>query len=125
MRVRARSTVRVALRHAALVASLLAAGCRSDVTTPGIPGEPPYLRGVITEVGASWGYRLEGTPGPQFQESKAYFGVRGATILRRSGERADVSALVVGEEVSIWITGLVRESYPVQVDAVVVVVESG
>ncbi len=51
--------------------------------------------------------------------------MRGATILRRSGERADVSALVVGEEVSIWITGLVRESYPVQVDAVVVVVESG
>lgn len=124
MRARAWSAFLVALRYGAVVAGLMLVGCRVEVAAPGIPVEPAYLRGVITQVGGSAGYLLVGTPGPGYQESKAYFGARGATILRRSGERADVSALVVGEEVSIWITGLVRESYPVQVDAAVVVVES-
>ncbi len=45
MRVRARSSVLFALRHVIVVASLLAVGCRADATTPGIPGEAPYLRG--------------------------------------------------------------------------------
>ncbi|MCC6771185.1 MAG: hypothetical protein IT360_08215 [Gemmatimonadaceae bacterium] len=114
MRARVRSSVLFALRHVFVIASLLAVGCHADATTPGIPSEAPYARGVITGVGASWGYRLEGTPGPQFRESKAYFGVSGAAILRRSGERVDAAALAVGQEVSIWITGVVRESYPVQ-----------
>jgi len=82
--------------------------------------EAPYLLGVITEVGASWGYRLEETPGPQFRESKAYFGVSEAATLRRNWERVDAAALAVGQEVSNWIAGVVRESYPV---LVVVVVE--
>jgi hypothetical protein len=44
---------------------------------------------------------------------------------RRDGRtaRADVATLAVGTRVSVWFTGAVRESFPVQADAGTIVIE--
>ena len=118
----ASSVSRVA-RRAALLALLAVGGCHDYAPTAPAATDAPYIQGRITQVGHAWGYLVEGTPGPGHQEDRAYVDVRGASILRRDGAPADASALVVGQRVSVWITGIVRESYPVQVDATVVVLE--
>jgi hypothetical protein len=112
-----------AARCVGFLALLAAAGCHDY--TPSAPATTgaPYIRGRITQVGHAWGLLVEGTPGPGQREDKAYVSVGGAAILRRDGTPVDASALVVGRRVSVWITGIVRESYPVQVDATVVVLE--
>ena len=110
--------------RAGVLALLTLGGCRGPATAPAVPAEPAFLRGAITRAGDSWGYLVEGTPGPGHREDKAYFTVGGATILRRGGGRAGAADLAVGRVVSLWITGPVRESHPVQVDARVVVLEA-
>jgi hypothetical protein len=46
-----------------------------------------------------------------------------STVVRRDGRPASAAELTVGSAVSLWITGVVLESYPVQVEARVVVLE--
>jgi hypothetical protein len=116
-------SMRRAARSVGLLALLATAGCHDYAPTTPAPTAAPYIQGRITQVGHAWGVLVEGTPGPGHQEDKAYVDVRGASILRRDGAPVDASALVVGRRVSVWITGIVRESYPVQVDATVVVLE--
>ena len=108
-------------RSAGVLALLALAGC-SDLTAP---SEPAFLQGRITRLAdASRGYLVEGTPAPGRTESRAYFRVTGSTtLLHRAGERARVSDLVVGQTVSLWITGVILDSDPPQVTARVVVLE--
>ena len=116
----------LALRPAAcagILTLLTLGGCGGPATAPEVPGEPAFIRGSITRVGDGWGYLVEGTPAAWHREDRAYFTATGATILRRGGGRAGAAELAVGRAVSVWITGPVRESYPVQVDARVIVLE--
>lgn len=111
-------------RRAAVLAAALgaaAAGCVGPATAP---DEPPFIRGTITRVGPDRGFLVEGEPGPGHREDKAYVRAgAGAALLRRGGGRASAADLAVGRVVSVWITGVVLESYPVQVQARAVVLE--
>jgi hypothetical protein len=44
-------------------------------------------------------------------------------IRHANGSAATAADLVVGKKISLWITGIIMESYPVQVQATEIVVE--
>jgi hypothetical protein len=118
------SGLRRAVRGVGLLAVLTSPGCRESPVAPPVPREPAFLSGRITQVGQPWGYLVEGTPGTSYQVDKAYFTVGGtATLVRRDGRPASAAELSVGRTVSLWITGVILESYPVQVEARAVVLE--
>jgi hypothetical protein len=102
-------------------ALLLAGACGQNEL---LVRETPYIQGTITATDAR-SVRVE-TPGPRLpgREDKAvvFFGAS-PDIRWRDGRSASRADLVPGKVVSVWITGPVRESYPVQVDATVIVVE--
>lgn len=104
---------------------LLAAACiRSPVA---IPDEPPFIRGVVTDVRLADGHTVvlvEERPGIADSGAKAEATLgRDARVLRHDGSRAGRDALHAGQVIRLWHTGLVLDSYPVQVGARVVVLE--
>lgn len=123
------------MRRIAVVASVITvtmgsatlAGCQRDTTNPAaaaLINEPFFISGAITEAGQPWGFRIKGEPGTSYKINEAYFKVAPATEFRRAdGGAATVSDLTVGREISLWITGPIAESYPVQVTAKLVVVK--
>ena len=91
---------------------------------PAIPAGPAYIRGAIT-ANEGGQIRVEADPGAPAGSDKAMLRITEDTdILWRSGERADAGDLRLGTVVSAWVTGPVRESYPVQADAATLVIES-
>ena len=98
-----------------------------------IPKSPPSIRGVITSAALDGGSTLAGIRGSVRVESghpepgsydKAVVAWDGSTrIARRDGMPAAPDELAKGVTVSVWFTGPVRESYPVQAVAGVIVVE--
>ena len=69
---------------------------------------------------------IEERPGQPAGSAKAWVTVRMDTpVLTRSGSRSDLpwDALVPGARVRVWFDGPVRESYPLQAEARVVVLE--
>ena len=106
-----------------LPAILLVAACRDDGPLT-LARETPYIQGAITT--ADERSILVVAPGPRApgREDRAYVYLTTSPQIRwsdgRSAARAD---LVPGRVVSVWITGPVRESYPVQVDATVIVLD--
>lgn len=110
----------------ALLGTFALGGCKQETTVPAtaLTAEPFFIRGSVTRVGAAWGYLVEGVPGTSYTVDRAYFTVIPTTEFRRAdGGSASVADLVVGRKISLWITGIIRESYPVQVDAQVIVIE--
>ena len=97
------------------------AACGGNSAEPdaaALASQPYFLKGAITEVGQPMGYRVRGEPGANSQEKEAYFRIGTETELRNAdGSRATESDLVVGREITLWITGPIAESYPVQVRA--------
>jgi hypothetical protein len=86
--------------------------------------EPYFLRGTITEAGQAWGYRMYGEPGTSSRANEAYFRITPQTeLLRADGSPATAADLIVGRSVSLWITGPIAESHPVQVGAKRIVLE--
>lgn len=104
---------------AAAVAVIAACGGNSaEPSAAALANEAYFIKGAITELGQPMGYRIRGEPGTNYQEKEAYFRVGAETELRKAdGTRATVSDLVVGREITLWITGPIAESYPVQVRA--------
>ena len=107
-----------------LVVSALLTGvvaCQRTSAEPdaaALASEPFFLRGTITQAGQPWGYRIKGEPGTDYQVTEASFRVTAETSLRRAdGSQATTADLVVGREITLWITGPIAESYPVQVSA--------
>lgn len=122
---RLRGEVRCRLTHLLpLLAVLPASGC--GPSRAALPGSPPYLVGVITRVVPPHAILVEGRPGEGHREDRAEATVTPrTTLLWRDGRPASRSDLVRGRAVSLWITGPVLESYPVQVEASAVVLEPG
>ena len=110
-------TARVAV---ALAATALAAcqGTSAEPSAAALANEPFFITGTITEVGQPGGYRIRGEPGTSYRVNEAYFRVGDETVLRRAdGTPATVADLIVGREMTLWITGPIAESHPVQVRA--------
>jgi hypothetical protein len=104
-------------------ALLLAGACRDDAL---LTRETPYIAGAITSTDAR--SVLVEAPGPRMpgREDKAnVYLLPSSRVQWRDGRTASRADLVPGRAVSVWITGPVRESYPVQVDATVIVLEPG
>jgi len=98
-----------------------------------IPKTPASIRGVITSASLEGGTTLAGARGSVRVESahpepgsydKAVVAWDGETrIARRDGTPATADELAKGVAVSVWFTGPVRESYPVQAFARLIVVD--
>lgn len=90
----------------------------------GIPADAPSIRGMVTAREAPDRIRVEADPAVASGSDKAVVALAPATrIVHRDGRTGAVSDLGVGREVSVWFAGPVRESYPLQADAGIVVVE--
>lgn len=109
----------------ALLLSVAVAGCAA----PKPPDTAPSIRGVITSVtpGADgfWVILIEETTPEGFEFDKASLTITKDTeILKPAGNGYRVVTLeepMEGLFVDAWVTGPVRESYPIQADADVVV----
>jgi hypothetical protein len=105
----------------ALTGAAVIAGCQRTGAGPdaaALVTEPFFIRGALTETQQPWGYRLRGEPGTGYHEKEAYFRIGPETmLLRADGTAATAADLVVGRELTLWITGPIAESYPVQVQA--------
>jgi hypothetical protein len=107
------------------------AGCSAPATdSPGDPitanTAPPVTKASITgTVTAVEGTRIlvEERPEERGGSLKASVRIEEARILRRSGGPATARDIVVGQLVSVWFTGPVAESYPVQAKAGTIVIE--
>jgi len=105
----------------ALAFAVLAAGCAGP--TP--PSGEPSIRGPITSMTAGpdgFGTILVEETSPQgLAYDKASLAVtKGTRLLKRTGDEyvtVTFDDLAEGTLVEVWITGPVRESYPVQADA--------
>lgn len=119
-------------RHATMVAAfaVLATAAVLVGCGPRVPSDPPAMTGRIVLAtpsdtgGAGGGILVEGagTVG-----DKAALGVTDATTILIQAKDGLVSSatfadLTVGRRVSVWITGPVRESYPVQAEASTIVI---
>ena len=104
-----------------VLVSAAVGGCQRTSAEPEaaiLVNEPFFIRGALTETRHPWGYRLRGEPGTGYHETEAYFRIGPETkLLKADGTAADAADLVVGREVTLWITGPIAESYPVQVHA--------
>jgi hypothetical protein len=123
------------LRNSFLVigASLLFLDCRKS-TDPG----PAYIRGAITAVESVTEPSGQVAPFPrilveedptktilQTNSKKSLVTLYGATKLRdAAGKTISPDALKVGAIVSVWITGIVLDSYPDQVSATEIRIEN-
>jgi hypothetical protein len=98
-----------------------------------IPTTAPSIRGVVTSAANGGGSTLAGISGSILVEAtarpasgydKAVVAWDAETrIARRDGTPVAADELAKGVSVSVWFTGPVRESYPVQAVARLIVVE--
>ena len=110
------------------LALTIAAACATKVA---LPSRDPEVRGIVTavtpsEAGETGGERLgtlriEENPADSSGSPKWVLTITANTIvLVRPGEitePASFQRLVTGQRVDAWITGPVRESYPMQAEA--------
>ena len=113
----------------AFAVALLVTGSLAGCTAPKPPETAPSIRGVITNVTPRaeglWVILIEETAPEGFEFDKASLTItRDTEILKPVGNGYQVVTLeepIEGLFVDAWVTGPVRESYPVQADADVVV----
>jgi uncharacterized protein DUF3221 len=104
----------------------LAACNRESTTGPKatLTNAPFFIRGEITRAGQPWGTLVEGQPGTSYRITEAYFRTSTSTLIHRTGgSTATVADLKVGTKITLWITGVIMESYPVQVEATEIIIE--
>lgn len=121
--------MRVSVIAAALtivMGSVALAGCE-DATAPqpaAALGEPFFIRGSIAETGKPWGTLVRGEGSPRYPVTSAYFTVGPSTLIQRAnGSAASAAELTVGQRITVWSTGVVMESLPVQISARLIVIE--
>ena len=106
------------------------AGTPADVRPPAsgaarnaVPRTPPEIRGIVTAADAG-SVRVEANPAEAAGSPKAVVRLTSETlVVYRNGDPAEAEELTVGHNVSVWFTGPVMESYPVQATAAAVVIE--
>lgn len=99
------------------------AGNGSGVTAT-VPDTPPSITGSVTAIGPGRTLRIEENPGEKGGSAKAQVRVPdGTAILERSGAARTFDAILAGQRVSMWFSGPMAESYPVQATARVIVLE--
>jgi hypothetical protein len=113
-----------------LLVLLSLAACVPHSQDEMVPTTAPDIRGIATKVNVAvepWTVLVEERPEEASESAKAMVTLTAETrILKRAGsevEPATSGELAVGQTVSVWFSGPVRESYPVQVAAAVVVIE--
>lgn len=116
---------------------LTAAGCGGSTDDlSGLPdGDPrlvqlrteaPSIEGTITETDRNGRILVEEEPDEPSGSAKAWVQLTEETrVVRPDGTTASRNDLEVGGEVSVWFTGPVAESYPVQAAADMVELENG
>jgi hypothetical protein len=119
-----RTTSALALLFAVAFQATAMSGCR---TTTALPERQPDVTGVVTQVSATEGpaaigtLRVEENPADSSGSAKYVLTVTHETMLVvRPGELSEeigFGDMVVGQRVQAWITGPVRESYPMQATA--------
>lgn len=103
-----------------LSTAALLAGCAA---TP--PEEDPSIRGTITaleQAGVGASLLVESGPDPEYAYDRASVRVDADTrcfFMTSDGdiEAATIGDLALGQQVDVWFTGAVAESYPVQATA--------
>ncbi len=106
-----------------VLSSCSALSLSPGVAQTGIPDGAPSICGVITILPPG-GVLVEEDPATASGSAKAMMRMQASTrVLHRNGSTASYSALAVGQTVSAWFDGPVAESYPLQADAGVVVLE--
>lgn len=112
-------------RFLARVALLLTVACAPNAAP--LPTEPPFIAGTVTAVGRiaeGLSVRVEERPTDLSGSAKGVFRVGNETAVRRaSGGRAPAEELREGQRVRVWVSGPVAESYPVQAQARLVVID--
>lgn len=113
---------------AALAATALLGGCKREPTSSPaaalLASEPFFIRGVVSNADHVWGIIVAGEPGTDYKTDKAAFRIGPETeLIRADGRAANAADIKVGTKLTLWITGPIRESYPVQVDARRVLIE--
>jgi len=95
----------------------------ATTATASLPDRPASISGVVTAIDGGH-VRIEEDPHARYGSGKAVVRTENARVLHRSGSRATIGDLAVGQRVSAWFTGPVAESYPVQAAAEVLVIEA-
>jgi hypothetical protein len=114
-------------RLSVTICLVLLCGCQKPPRE--VPGTPPSLTGTITRIesqGRNSGQILvEENPDETSGSDKARIKISPAThIVRRSGHIAITAGdLRPGQRVSVWYSGPVLESYPVQASALVILLQ--
>ena len=108
---------------AVMVLVLLAvAGCTQAGTPPG----PAYIEGIVLSIEGNRFLVVEGLedPGANHEEwlgkglNAAWLTVTANTVMvSEKDSRLEMGAICPGGLVRVWVTGPVKESYPVQADA--------
>ena len=115
---------------AAMALLLALAGCAmapdddAAAIGAGIPAGPASIHGQVTRMPAPGNLLIEADPAQTSGSDKAAVQLAAkARVWHRDGRTATPGDLAVGQTVSAWFTGPVRESYPLQADARAVVIE--
>ncbi len=113
---------------AALAAIAFLGGCKREPTSSPaaalLAREPFFIRGSVSHIDHPWGIIVTGEPGTDYKTDKASFRIGPDTeLIRADGTAGTAADIKVGTKITLWITGPIRESYPVQVDARRVLIE--
>jgi len=120
---RCKLIVSLVLAMAALVSGC--AGSAPGGAGNGIPTTPPYIVGEITAIQGGR-ILIESLPGQQTGD-KTWLAITGTSrLFKQDGKlvpKITASELAVGQKVSAWANGPIRESYPSQGEADTVLVD--
>ena len=122
--------IRAHLVSALLFSSLISSGCSPAVTDPSVSDTTaaisrttPSIIGQVTAVALPT-IVVEERPTEPHGSAKARVRItEGTQVLRRGAGVVGATELRVGQQVTVWFTGPVMESYPLQATAGVIVIE--
>lgn len=116
------TNIRTCSMTALLSGALLLSAC-SPAVTASIPRTTSSITGQVTAIALPM-VVVEENPGEPHGSAKARVRITKATQVLREGDGVvDVTTLGVGQQVKVWFTGPVMESYPLQATAGVIVIE--
>ena len=93
----------------------------TDSTTPEVLITTPSIVGQVTAIALPM-VIVEENPAESHGSDKARVRVTDGTQVLRQGEVVGIAELQVGQQVKVWFTGPVMESYPAQATASVIVI---
>ena len=106
-----------------LVAALMLSSCSNVQTEPDLTGKINSIQQIPKD--EKPGMILVDSPGNQTSDKYVLTVTTETLILRHFGkalEPASLGELQVGQQIQVWLSGPVRESYPAQADAKKIVI---